>query len=92
MQQQSVNSMLKGIVLCTSIKDSHIRQFHDHAIATTLSETQNLFDSTCSDRIWKMMDKEFISTKNAILNSEMKQTKLQSPSLTSCTLSLVPSQ
>ena len=70
---------------------SHIRQFHENAIASTLSESQSLLDSTCSDRIWKMMDKEFIDTKNAILNSETKQTTLQSNSTISCFFAFISS-
>ena len=70
-----------------SINISHIRQFHENAISSTLSESQSLLESTCSDRIWKMMDKEFLSTKNAILNSETKQTPLQSNSTISCLFS-----
>lgn len=67
-----------------SIYISHIRQFHENALSSTLAESQGILDSICSDRIWKMMDKEFLSTKNAILNSETKQTTLQSNSTISC--------
>lgn len=75
---------VEGYFSYSTDHNRHIRQFHDNAIATTLAESQNLFDTTCSNRIWRMMDKEFMTTKNAILNNEMKQTKLQSPSTASC--------
>ena len=38
-----------------------------------------------------MMDKEFIDTKNAILNSETKQTTLQSNSTISCFFAFISS-
>ena len=59
---------------------SHIRQYHDNAIASTLEESLSLFDAKCSTKIWKMMNQEFLNTRSAILDSENRQSNLRSPS------------
>ena len=64
---------------------SHIRQYHDDAIASTLEESLSLFDTKCSTKIWKMMNQEFLNTRSAILDSENRQSNLRSPSQPSST-------
>lgn len=68
--------------------DSHIRQYHDNAIASTLEESLSLFDAKCSTKIWKMMNQEFLNTRSAILDSENRQSNLRSPSQPSSSLPL----
>ena len=61
---------------------SYIRQYHENAVASTLEESQNLFDTKCSSRIWKMMHKEFLDSRSSILESEKRQSNLHAPSQT----------
>lgn len=57
----------------------HIRQYHDLAVSQTLEASQRLFDDQCTQRIWKMMNSEFMMAKEAILESEGKKTVLHAP-------------
>ena len=57
----------------------HIKQFHDNAVAQTLNASQKLFDDYCTQRIWKMMNSEFMVAKEAILENEGKQAVLHAP-------------
>lgn len=60
----------------------YIRQYHENAVASTLEESQNLFDTKCSSRIWKMMHQEFLDSRSSILESEKRQSNLHAPSQT----------
>lgn len=70
--------------VCIMVMSSHINKYHEDAIISTLDESQTVFESTASQRIWEMMDKEFESAKSSILESERTKTSINlSPPLSS---------
>lgn len=80
--------MLKGMWNDFLFITRYIRQYHENAVASTLEESQTLFDTKCSSRIWKMMHKEFLDSRSAILESEKRQSNLRTPSQTASSFEL----
>ena len=79
-----MNMTLKGASLCVFVMCSHINEYHENAILSTLDESQAMFESSASQRIWDMMDKEFEAAKTSILENERTKTSIHlSPPLSS---------
>ena len=79
-----MNMTWKGVSLCVVVMRSHINEYHENAILSTLDESLSMFESSASRRIWDMMDKEFESAKSSILESERTKTSINlSPPLSS---------
>lgn len=87
-----MNMTLKGASLCVFVMCSHINEYHENAILSTLDESQAMFESSASQRIWDMMDKEFEAAKTSILENERTKTSIHlSPPLSSMIHSFIHS-
>ena len=82
-----MNTMLRGTRVLHISTYSHIRQYHENVIASTLEESQSMFDNSSSSRIWSMMDKEFEAAKSSILEHERTKNVLH-PSTSSSSTSI----
>lgn len=81
----------KGVSLCVVVMCSHINEYHENAILSTLDESLAMFESSASQRIWDMMDKEFETAKSSILENERTKTSIRlSPPLSSSIPSFIP--
>ena len=86
-----MNMTWKGVSLCVVVMCSHINEYHENAILSTLDESLSMFESSASQRIWDMMDKEFESAKSSILENERTKTSIRlSPPLSSSIPSFIP--
>lgn len=71
-----MNLTSKGAYKCVIVTCSHINKYHENAIMSTLEESQAMFESSASQRIWDMMDKEFEAAKSSILENERTKTSI----------------